>query len=208
MSHTRATHHILILTAAIVLLPPATALAQVPGLGVKAGINLASQETGDDAGDDGGLASLRGLVAGVFATLPVTAWLQVQPEALYAVKGASFDDGAISAQVRLDYLEVPVLARFFRRGGRVGYYATGGPFVAVGLRARTRTEFPGATEEVDISEQVQRVDYGLAAGGGVEFGALVVDARYTHGLKDVDKDTSDGTRVHNRSVSLTLGFRF
>lgn len=207
MTYTRATLDIFSITAAILLFSTATTFAQIPGLGVKAGVNLASQHTDDDDGEGGGLTTLRGIVAGVFATLPVTSWLQVQPEALYAMKGARIEDGPISASVLVDYLEVPVLARFSRRGARLGYYLAGGPFGAVSLRARTRTEFPGATEEIDVSEQVQRLDYGLAAGAGVEFGSLVVDARYTHGLKDVDTETS-GTKVTNRSMSLTLGFRF
>jgi hypothetical protein len=207
---TRTTHRIsaiLTVTTAIALLAAAPAAAQVPGLGVKAGLNLASQNTGD-AGEDPGLQSLRAIVAGVFATLPVTSWLEVQPEALYSVKGSSFEDGGIKAKVLVDYLEVPVLARFSMGGGRLAYYAAGGPFVAVRLRARTRTTFDSATEEIDVSDEVQRVDYGLAAGGGVEFGSLVVDGRYTHGLKDVDKDTSDRVKVTNRSISITLGFRF
>ena len=211
MTHTRATLRILAtftITTTIALLSARPALAQIPGLGVKAGINLASQSTGSDDGDDAGLKSLRGIVAGVFATLPVTSWLDVQPEVLYSVKGSSFEDTGIRSDVLVDYLEVPLLARFSIRGGRIGYYVAGGPFTAFRMRARTRTVFPGATEEIDIGDEVQRLDYGLAAGGGVEFGALVVDGRYTHGLKDVDKDTSDSIKVTNRSVSITLGFRF
>lgn len=207
MTCTRATTSFLGIITAIALLSPPPAAAQIPGLGVKAGINLASQRTGDD-GEDPGLKSLRGLVAGVFATLPVTSWLELQPEALYSVKGSSFEESGIRADVLLDYLEVPVLARFSMGGGGLAYYVAGGPFAGFRLRARTRTKFDTATEIIDIDEQVERLDYGLAAGGGVEFGSLVVDGRYTHGMKDVDKDTSDRVKVTNRSVSITLGFRF
>jgi hypothetical protein len=103
---------------------------------------------------------------------------------------------------------VPLLARISRRGGRLGYYAAGGPSIAFRLRALTRTKFGDATEEIDIADQVERLDFGVAAGGGVEFGSLVVDGRYTHGLKDIDKDKSDGVKITNRAVSLTVGFRF
>jgi predicted small metal-binding protein len=42
----------------------------------------------------------------------------------------------------------------------------------------------------------------------MEFRRVVVDARYTHGLTDIDKDTSDDVKVANRAVSVTVGFKF
>ena len=192
---------------ALALLCSGPAFAQVPGLGVKGGVNLASQKnTGDEGADS--LKTLTAIVAGAFATLPVTSWLDFQPEALYSVKGARADVEGITASVLIDYLEVPLLARYSRRGGSRGYYVAGGPSAAFVLRARTRTKFGDATEELDISDQVERFDFGVAVGGGVEFGSLVVDGRYTHGLKDIDKDKSDAVKVTNRAISLTVGFRF
>jgi len=184
------------------------AFAQVPGLGVKGGVNLATQRNAGDDDDGGGLKSRLGIVAGAFATFPLASWLEFQPEALYSVKGASADIEGVTASVQLDYLEVPLLARISRRGGRLGYYAAGGPAIAFRLRALTRTKFGDATEEIDIADDVERLDFGVAVGGGVEFGSLVFDGRYTHGLKDVDKDKSDAVKVTNRAVSLTVGFRF
>ena len=195
--------------AALLTLASASPLfAQLPGLGVKGGINLATQNTsGEDAGEDG-LTTSPGLVAGVFMTIPIGSWLAFQPEALYSVKGSKFDGTGFSSKLLIDYLEVPLLARASRRGGRIGYYAAGGPYVALQLRARTRTAFGRATEEIDIGDEVERVDFGLSAGGGVEWGSLVFDARYSHGLKDVDKDRSDAVKVTNRAIAVTAGFRF
>jgi hypothetical protein len=184
--------------------------AQVPGLGVKGGVNLATQKTtGEDAGDDG-LQSMPALVAGVFTTFRVASWLEFQPEALYSVKGAKVDEGSFSSKAIVDYLEVPMLARVSRRGsGRTGFYVAGGPYVALQLRARTRTSFSGGTiEEIDIGEEVERLDFGVSAGGGVEWGSLVFDARYSHGLKDVDKDRSADIKLTNRVIAITAGFRF
>ena len=196
------------LAALLILVCGSPALAQIPGLGVKGGINLATQKTsGEDGGDDG-LKSLPALVAGVFMTFPIASWLEFQPEALYSVKGSKFEDEAFVSKVLIDYLEVPMLARVSRRGGRLGYYAAGGPYVALRLRARTRTEFSGATEELDIAEDVERLDFGVSAGGGVEWRSFVFDARYSHGVKDLDADRSDEIKVTNRAITLTAGFRF
>ena len=184
--------------------------AQFPGLGVKGGVNLATQKTsGEDAGDDG-LKSFPAFVAGAFTTYRLASWLDVQPELLYSVKGSRVEENGFTATVLIDYLEIPLLARVSRHGdGRMGFYAAGGPYAAFQMRARTRTKFSGTTEEIDIGDQVERTDFGLSIGGGVELGHhLVFDGRYVYGLKDVDKDRSDSIKVTNRAISITAGFRF
>lgn len=193
---------------AIALLCTATASAQGRALGVKGGVNLATQRnTGE--GDGAALQSRIGLVAGAFATLPLFSRLELQPEVLFTSKGASVDLEGVEASLVVDYLEVPALARLSRRGGgKMHYYVAGGPSVGFLLRARTRTKFATATEEVDISDDVNRFDFGVAMGGGVEIGALVIDGRYTLGLQDIDKDKSDAVKTTNRAVSLTVGFKF
>jgi len=76
------------------------------------------------------------------------------------------------------------------------------------LQAKARTRFPGSTEDIDLSDDVQRFDFGLAMGGGVELGRVIVDGRYTLGLSDTDKDTSVPGTSKNRTISFTAGFRF
>lgn len=193
---------------AFALLGAAPAFAQMPGLGIKGGINLATQRTSGDGGGDEKLKTLPAIVAGAFATFPLTSWLEFQPEVLYSVKGARAGIAGITSRVLIDYLEVPLLARVSRRGGAMGYYIAGGPSAAFQMRARIRTKFSGSTDEIDIGDEIERVDFGAAIGGGVEIGSLVIDGRYTHGLKDIDKDKSDDVKVTNRAVTITAGYRF
>lgn len=186
----------------------ATASAQGFGLGVKGGVNVATTKID---GEDGGpkLDARIGLVAGVFATLPLASWLDLQPEALYAMKGARLDLDGVKSTLALDYLDVPVLARIIKRGsGARRYYVAGGPSFGFRLRARSRVDFGTSTEDIDVADNIERADLGVAFGGGLEAGALVIDGRYTLGLKDVDKDKSDTVKVTNRAFSLTVGFRF
>jgi hypothetical protein len=148
-------------------------------------------------------------VLGGFVTLPVTRWFELQPEVLYAMKGAQLQDSGIAARLLLDYLEVPVLGRLSRRvSDRIRLYAAGGPSFGLRVRAKTRAAFSGSTEEIDISEDVERYDLGVVAAGGLEMGSILVDGRYTLGLSDIDKDTSDSVKITTRAVSLTVGFRF
>ncbi len=178
------------------------------GLGVKGGVNLATQRF--EGEEDGPSLDPRiGVVAGVFANVPLLSWLHLQPEALFSMKGARLDVEGAASSVWLDYLELPVLARITRAGGGTRrYFVVGGPAIGVRLRARIRTDFGDSTEEINISDDVERLDLGVTAGGGVEIGSLVFDGRYTLGLKDIDKDKTDTVKVTNRAFSFTVGFRF
>jgi hypothetical protein len=194
--------------ACVAVLCTAPVLAQGPGLGVKAGVNLATERF---AVEDGGprLDWRTAGVGGVFLTLRLASWLELQPEALYAMKGARLDVDGAKSSVWLDYIEVPVLARVTRRGaGPLHYFVAAGPSVAFRVRARSRTEFGDVTEELDISDDLEHLDVGVAAGGGVERGRIVIEGRYTLGLTDVDSDKSDAVKVTSRTVSFTVGFRF
>jgi hypothetical protein len=145
----------------------------------------------------------------VFATLRLLSWLDLQSEGLYSMKGARLDLEGVQSSAWLDYLEVPILARVSRRGGGARrYFVAAGPSVGVRLRARSRTKFANSTEYVDIGDELERLDFGVAAGGGVELGSIVLDGRYTLGLTDIDKDKTDTVTVTNRTISFTAGFKF
>ena len=181
--------------------------AQGFGVGAKGGVNVASQQvTGDTDGPS--LDSRIGVVAGGFVTLPLASWLDLQAEGLYSQKGARLKFMGIESTLALDYLDVPVLARIRLGGGHSRYYAVGGATMSVLLRARARTKFSGSTEDVDVADQVERFDFGVTAGGGVEIGRLIIDGRYTFGLTDIDKDTTDASHTKNRALSVTAGVRF
>lgn len=188
---------------AVLLCGPA-AWAQGLDFGVKGGVNVATVDVSGDS-DTPSFDPRIGLVAGGFVRLPITTWLAVQGEGLYAEKGARFADSGVDARLVLSYLEVPVLARI--RLTRL-FYANVGPSMGFLLQAKARTRFSGSTEDIDISDDVQSFDFGLAMGGGVEVGRVIVDGRYTLGLRDADKDTTDTSTMKNRTISFTAGFRF
>ena len=170
--------------------------------GVKAGVNFANVSFG---GDDVPSSSRVGVLAGALATVPLTGWLSVQPEAIYTVKGASIDVFDIESEYIVDYLEVPVLARVRVRSK---VYVAAGPSVAFRIRARSRTSFDGSTEEVDIADDVESLDVGIVGAAGFHMRRWVFDGRYTHGLSDTDADTSDDVKIRNRVFSVSAGFRF
>lgn len=193
-----------VLLAALVLALPLPATAQGLEFSVRGGVSLAELSFEADQGAPDTSPRI-GLTAGGAVTVPLADWLQVQVEAFYTQKGTRLDFDGIESSVWLDYVEVPVLARV-PVGGRA--YLLGGAAFGARVRARSRTTFGGATEEIDLADDVTGHDVGVVGGGGLEFGRLIVDVRYTLGLVDVDVDQSDSVRIRNRALAITAGVTF
>lgn len=195
-------------TAGILMLP-AFVLAQEAG--VKAGINFASLTPEED--EDPEDSPRLGLVAGGWVRVPANSWLTVQFEGLFSEKGVKFDVTPLgpdsSAELRVRYIEIPVLARVNAGGsGSTRVFLVGGVAPAFMLSTRATTTFEGRTDSRDVSDQVEGFDTGLVGGGGVEFGRAHVEARYTHGILHINKDDNDpNDRIENRVFSITFGFR-
>jgi hypothetical protein len=194
------------LALAVIVLAAPSAYAQAFEFGVKGGVNFAtlSVEDGDSPFD-----SRIGVAVGGFVTWKAFSWLELQPEMLFTSKGAKVEESGITSDLIVDYLEVPILVRYTRSfADNWRFYVAAGPTLATRMRARTRTEFSGGTEEIEIDDDVERMDFGVAAGGGIERGRWAFDGRYTFGLSDVDADPSETSTFRNRVISLTAGFRF
>ena len=191
------------LALVVSLLAAGTASAQDMRFGVRGGVNFSTVQNEPSVGSDG-YTMRQGLVAGAFFIMPL-GWVHLQPEVLYTSKGAALDLQGIDSKLVLDYLEIPVLARW-RLGQR--FYVAAGPAVAWRLKATSRTKFSGATEETDLGDSVKVYDVGVVGAVGVRFGKVLVDGRYTHGLTDIDSDTSDEVTVRNRAITISAGIGF
>jgi hypothetical protein len=193
--------------AGLVLAAP-SAMAQGVQVGLKGGFN-ASTLTFKNA--DWPTSSRKSGTGGVFLVVPIFGRYSVQPEVLYSPKGAVFEGAAFPTEIEIDYLEAPVLVRVPVIGGAgARIYALAGPSFAYRLRARTRTTFSGATEAIDAAEDIERLDFGILAGAGMELGRFLVEGRYTYGLSDIDTEKDDRSRVtvHNRTLNVLVGIRF
>jgi hypothetical protein len=195
-----------VLVSAAVFSAAAPVMAQGFAIGVKGGLSIATQHTSGDGGGPA-LDNRFGAVGGVFAILPLVSRLDLEVDGLYASKGAKLATQGIGSTLQVDYFEVPLLARY-RLGGGHQFYVAAGPSLAVRLRARARTDFGGATEEIDVADQVESTDFGIAMGGGLTIRSIVIDGRYTLGRRDIDKDKTDTSRTFNRAIALTAGIRF
>jgi hypothetical protein len=100
----------LLAAASVAAALAAPAAAQKVSLGVKGGLNFADL-VGSDADLVDAKTYLRG-IGGGFAVIELNKSVSIQPEFLYAQKGAKFTEDGVDGKFKLDYFEVPLLLRF------------------------------------------------------------------------------------------------
>jgi hypothetical protein len=208
----------LVPVACIILLFPLGAAAQQVGGGVKVGLALSDVPNVDqlisDLGDIAGVttSTRTGFAGGGFIMVRWKNGFAIQPEFLYTQKGVKLTvvEGSDSGQARLktDFIDVPVLARYTVGKGVRGY-VFGGPSFDFKVSAKIKVAVLGASEEQDVSSDVKSFEFALVVGGGVEFGPVLLEARWSEGLTNLDKkETSGGTSVKTRTYLFLAGLRF
>lgn len=138
----------------------------------------------------------------------------IQAELLSVTKGAEFSDvdGTDDGDLRLEYIEVPVLLHLpLNLGVGLSPYVFGGPAFSFEVGC----EFSDAAGSFDCDNQEADVftrkttDIGITAGGGLAFamgpGALLVEGRYTWGTTNIN-ETPNGPEVKNRAALVTAGY--
>ena len=172
----------------VVLLFSGALTAQTLNFGAKAGVNFASL-SGDDAED---LDSRTGFHLGLIGEVMLTDRFAIQPEVLYSAQGAEIEDETW----KLDYISVPVMAKYFVTNG---LSLEAGPQFS--FNTTSEAEIDGETEEIDA----ESMDIGLGLGLGYEFmQSIFVQARYNMGLSDVLEDVD----AKNSVFQLSLGYKF
>jgi hypothetical protein len=186
----------------VVLGTSSAALAQ-GGFGVKAGVNFANLDFSDSDSADASFDRRSGLVAGVFGVFPLQGKLALQTEVLFSQQGTKITEGGESGEIKLDFIEVPVMLRWSSTGD-TGFHLFGGP--SFGFRRDATGEFAG--DEEDLDEDVEKTNIGIVVGAGLEVGHFIVDARHTWGLSNLNKDSSDPETVKSRVFTVMAGWRF
>jgi hypothetical protein len=184
--------------------------------GLKGGISLAEQEM-SGSGIDVSLDHRLGAVGGVFIAIDPVERFGLQIEGLYSQKGFKAEDvlEAGTYEVRMHYVEVPILARINAPVGTGATFHVFGGATPAALLSDSQT-FDG--EDLDDAERddYKTFDLGLTVGAGLTIRRVVIDARYTHGMLDVLKDSTfddaddgdDDFTVKNRAFAIMVGFRF
>ena len=180
---------------------PRTAAAQE--VGITAGWNSATLEFDPAQDRVRGPDHRPGFLGGTFVRAPLHGRAELETGFLVSQKGVKqvfrFDD-----ELSLTDIEVPVLVRLkLHQADTPGAHLFAGPTFAFTTAATYHDEgfSDDAKDELDGT-----TDVGLTVGGGVQFGRLSLDARYTWGLGSVVTDHSDNASLKNRTFSVTAAF--
>lgn len=190
--------------AALLLFAAGGTAAQELHLGITAGLNRAGMQEFRFRYASNNLETespgyRTGIHAGLFAEL---AWpsFSIRPEVSYSRKGFEFESGNANAEVRLNYLDVPVLAKY--KAGR-GFFLLAGPQISF----LTTTEYAYSGEHRDYRLKADGMDLSVLVGAGVALGRFDVSVRYGWGLLPIFRDDgirSDQTRLGQLSVGFHM----
>lgn len=159
----------------------------------KVGLNLANVTNGD--GD------IRvGAVAGAEFEYQVSDIFSLSAGALYSMQGCKGETEGVDATVKLDYINVPILANV---------YVVKGLAVKLGLQPGFNVSHKlsvdkGSTSGSTDIPGVKSVDLSIPVGLSYEYSNFVFDARYNFGVTKV----ADNADSKNSVFQFTLGYKF
>lgn len=242
------------LPAVLAVLALASRAAAFPlTIGVSGGSTIPNLHAQDDNPISKGWASRFAPTFGLSAEVPFTPMWSLRTGLDYAPQGAKRDGmqpapGDYSAlgippgttiwanyknTQKLDYLEVPVLARA-RFGGARRFFAELGPYAGFLIAAKNETRgmsslyydehgtqpveiAPGVplppqdfSGDTDVSGDVHHFNWGLQGGLGGSYplgrGVLQLEARGGYGLAVVQKDTATNGKNNTGDLQIAIGF--
>ena len=164
---------------AVLLLTATGTYAQKFQVGVKGGVNISNYTGGD--------IDTKALV-GFHLGGTMHFWLgdnfAISPEVLFSSQGAKYDQAGTETNLKVSYIQVPVMAKYRFNGG---FYLEAGP--QVGFKVGEDADIPNQT----IEDFAQSLDVSIGAGLGFHGkSGLGIGARYLAGISKVgDFDSND-----------------
>jgi hypothetical protein len=193
---------------AILAVAATPTFAQVTGA-VKVGVNFSKISFEEDNESDSS-DSKSGLVVGAAINMPIAPMFSFQPEFLYTQKGGknteTFDGEEVKFEVEVDMFQIPLLFKAGATEGPFRPFFVAGPAFGFVTKARDKFEGFGETEENDIKDDVEKVEVSGIIGGGIQFGRGIIEYRYDHGFRDMDKQSEATAKT--RTHSILFGFSF
>lgn len=187
------------LTAAMMLASVATFAQNAVGqitIQPKVGLNIANVTDADDAD------ARIGLAAGAEFEYGVTDMIGVSAGLVYSMQGYKFSEGNVDTTVKLDYLNVPILANVYVAPGLAVKLG-----VQPGFKLSSKVKMEGSgisTEGESDDDGVKGFDLAIPVGVSYQYQNIVLDARYNWGVTKVFDDVDSKNSV----FQITLGYKF
>ncbi len=217
--HVSGRRTLVLLAALAGLALPSELRGQGISLGLLAGANV-SDQAGEDRRSYGTTNDLFGFIGGGLARLDLSGRFALEGNALYVMKGGEQNAEKVPAgekpdQLRLNYLELPLLLRFrLLTGGSVRPELFAGPAISIEVSCRFDAFPEGESMAQDCGDagiSTRASDLGVTFGGALDIragsGSVVLDIRGNVSLRSIDDSTAD-LDVRNRFISGMVAYRF
>ncbi|MEN2414850.1 porin family protein [Flavobacterium mesophilum] len=188
---------IILSALAIIVFGFANAQGTGSRLGIKAGVNFPNNADFNEN------KNLIGYQIGVFSEIKMEENFGIQPELFYSTHGVRnkfiMDDIAYDNEIKLSYLNLPILAKYFVTQG---LSVQAGPQIGFLMQAKENG--------INITDHVKTVDFGLNFGIGYNFLEYCsVDLRYNLGLSNaLDYNIGDNNyKIKSNVFSLAVGYK-
>ncbi|GAB4021599.1 hypothetical protein GCM10028773_30960 [Spirosoma koreense] len=163
-----------------------------------------------------------GLAAGAFLMYSSLNHFGISADVLYSQRGAKYADSRYSFTQHVNYLEIPVVARYFLTlSGKFRPNVFVGPSLGIKLNAkRTNGQIlsgPPTVVNMDNTSDFNSLDLGATGGFQLNWGVatrqhFLIDARYTLGLANVQSNLPNlwgpHNSLYNSTITVTLGYAF
>lgn len=172
--------------------------------GIKGGLNLSNLYI-DDVEDENVRA---GFHAGIYTQLLLAPGFAIQPELLYATKGAKADYNLAGIQgeskFNLNYIDLPVLLTF-KLGDAADIHI--GPYISYLLGVNTSTDGDLGSSRTELDrDDYEKWDYGLAGGLALNFNPVTIGVRYNYGLNEIADSGEAITQIGDAKNSVAQIF--
>ena len=196
--------------------------------GLKGGLNLANIMAKDDDetySDDYKMNI--GFHFGPTVEVPIDDIMSFETGLLLSTKGYKYDEketymgDTYKYEEKLNalYIDIPLTCKATVDLDGIKAYGAFGPYIGVGVTGKGKYEYTenGETEkeEEDIEwgsdeneDDLKRLDYGLTLGAGVEVNNILIGLSYDYGLANISAYTDEGTKVKNRILRFSIGYKF
>ena len=160
----------------------------------KVGVNIANITDVDDADPRIGLA------AGAEFEYGLTDNIGLSAGVLYSMQGAKTTEDGADCTLKLDYLNVPILANFYVAKG---FAVKLGVQPGFKLSSKAKVKVSGASVELDV-DGIKSVDLSIPVGVSYQYQNIVFDARYNWGVTKIVDDADSKHSV----FQITVGYKF
>ena len=153
-----------------------------------------------------------GLVAGAELGYQASSLLSISAGALYSQQGADSDSQGLNGTLKMDYVNIPILANFYVVDGLAFKVGIQPGFL---INDKIKVSANGVSAEVGLKEaykaagfdaDISSLDFAIPLGISYEFSHIVLDARYNLSLTKAISAYGESTK--HSTFQITLGYKF